>query len=478
MGLCIDEFQRAERQLRRNPVSMVNGCSECLKKQQKIDKLTEQVLSLKAKLRIRQRRKSEGFFGSETPSSKVPIKPNTPRKNKKRGAKQGHCGHGRRAFDESDAEQVIDLEPEVGELCPDCKVALADEVTDSRSVMESSPVRAKRVLYLLHEKRCPECNRVFKGRGPRVLPRSLFGNQLITNAAIMHYLHGIPMGRICEQIGIGPGSLVQVFHRLARLFSSIPDKLTEEYRKAPVKHADETGWRTAGKNGYAWLFATPDTSIFHFKKTRSSKVPRAVFGSRKLAGVLVVDRYNGYNKTPCKIQYCYSHLLREVQNLAKEFPDNEEVDTFVSTVAPLLSQAMGLRGQKLSDKRFYKKASNLKEQIKKAMESPAQHLGIRRIQDIFVENEERLYHWADNRSVPAENNLAERDLRPTVIARKVSFGSQSDAGAHTRSVLMTVLNTIKKRGYDVAFHFKHVLDELAIDIEQDTFCLLFPKHPP
>jgi len=94
----------------------------------------------------------------------------------------------------------------------------------------------------------------------------------------------------------------------------------------------------------------------------------------------------------------------------------------------------------------------LKKQQK--IDKLTEHLGIRRIQDIFVENEERLYHWADNRSVPAENNLAERDLRPTVIARKVSFGSQSDAGAHTRSVLMTVLNTIKKRGCDVAFHFK------------------------
>ena len=34
----------------------------------------------------------------------------------------------------------------------------------------------------------------------------------------------------------------------------------------------------------------------------------------------------------------------------------------------------------------------------------------------------RLYHWADDRNVPADNNLAEQDLRPLVIARKISFG--------------------------------------------------------
>ena len=86
--------------------------------------------------------------------------------------------------------------------------------------------------------------------------------------------------------------------------------------------------------------------------------------------------------------------------------------------------------------------------------------------------------WAEDRNVPAENNLAERDLRPTVIARKVSFGSQSDAGAHTRGVLMTVLGSLKKRGVDVATHLKQVLDELAKDIHQDPFPLLFPRDPP
>lgn len=50
-----------------------------------------------------------------------------------------------------------------------------------------------------------------------------------------------------------------------------------------------------------------------------------------------------------------------------------------------------------------------------------------------------MYQWAEDRRVPTENNLAERDLRPTVIARKVSFGSQSDAGAQTCGILMILL---------------------------------------
>jgi hypothetical protein len=78
----------------------------------------------------------------------------------------------------------------------------------------------------------------------------------------------------------------------------------------------------------------------------------------------------------------------------------------------------------------------------------------------------------ENRAVPADNNRAERELRPTVIARKVSFGSQSDAGAKTREVLMSVVHTLAKRVSDPEAHFKAVLDQLATNPTKDPVNLL------
>jgi hypothetical protein len=62
--------------------------------------------------------------------------------------------------------------------------------------------------------------------------------------------------------------------------------------------------------------------------------------------------------------------------------------------------------QDLKDDEFYARASGLRSEIKVAMERPAKHAGIRRIQDIFTEHESRMFHWAANRAVPADNNLA------------------------------------------------------------------------
>jgi transposase len=451
-------------------------CEGCFEKQRKIDVLTEENKQLKAKLKYLERKEQEGYFGSSTPSSNVPFKANTPAENQRKqgGAKKGHPGHGRQGFDESEADHIVALESEVGDRCPQCGGPLEHRGTERRSVIDIPPLQPEKTFYVLPKQYCPRCRRAFQPHPAGVLPKSLFGNQLVATAATMHYLHGVPMGRICEQVAVDLGALIKIFHRVAKLFSSIPIRLIEQYRQAPVKHADETGWPNDGHQGYVWLFATIKISIFLFRETRSSSVPREVFGKDPLPGTLVVDRYHAYNKAPCLLQYCYAHLLRNVEDMEKEFPENQEVRNFVNILAALLASAMNLRSLPIPDAQFYKRAKKVKSQILKAVQGAAQHLAIRRIQEIFHENEQRLYRWADDRQIPADNNLAERDLRPSVIARKVSFGSQSKAGADTRSILMTVLHTLKKQNSDPCSTLKTALDQLAKNPTLDPFALLFP----
>ena len=452
----------------------VNNCALCLEKQRRIDELEDEVKRLRAELRREQRRAQDGLFGSSTPSSKQPVKKNIEkREGKPKGARPGHEGHGGKGHEEGMSDRMVDVVPD-SELCPQCGNTLLKKGIEERSVLDTPSPRPERVTFNLHKRYCPHCRKSFTPQPPGVLPKSLFGNQLIANAITMHYLHGVPMERICENLGVGSGSLAGMFQRCAGLFEDVPQKLIEEYRQAPAKHADETGWRTNGKNGYVWLFATGDLSIFQFGKSRSAQVPMAVFGKDPLPGKLVVDRYGGYNKAPCAIQYCYAHLLREVEDLEKEFPDNGEVLTFTAVVIPLLSSAIKLRSQPISDAEFYAQAARIRCEIEAAMSQPARHMGIRRIQDIFQENKHRLYHWSEDRRVPAENNLAERDLRPSVIARKVSFGSVTDAGARTRSTLTTVVTTLRKRGLDSAQQIKQTLDVLSRDPTHNVYRLLFP----
>jgi transposase len=255
------------------------------------------------------------------------------------------------------------------------------------------------------------------------------------------------LGKVQTLLGdeVTEGGLVHAFHRLGALCEKTRPTLIEDYRQAKAKHADETGWRTDGHSGYAWLFCSATTSIFEFRETRAGRVAKEILGDETLPGVLTVDRYRAYNRMPCQLQYCYAHLLREVEKLEDEFSNSQEVTKFVAALATELSKAMKLRGLGLELQQYRDQAQQIRAQIEQIVDAKAEHLGVRRIQTIFKDNRDRLYQWVEDPEISPENNRAERELRPTVVARKVSFGSQSKRGAKTRSQIMSVLWTVKKR---------------------------------
>ncbi len=452
-------------------------CPECFKLQQKINRLEARNEHLERKLKLSQRQAKEGPFGSSTPSSKVPIKPSSlpERQARTGGAKPGHAGHGRRRVQAAAADRVVEVPAPA--CCPDCGGELEPKDTRERTAVDADPVQVQTIVYRVQRKRCPHCRKVVAAPIAGLMPKSQYGNGLLSHVAVQHYLYGVTLGQLERQMGIGYGSLVDAMHQLARRLEPVIPKMVRAYRRSPVRHADETSWRTDGANGYAWLFCTPSLSLYRFRQTRAASVVKDVLGVRRLPGVLVVDRYAGYNRAPCAIQYCYAHLLRNLQDLEKEFPEQSEVKAFVQTLAPLLAAAMGLRGQGLSPRQYRRQAATLRRKIKRAVNASAQHLGVRNYQDLFRQNAKRLYHWTDDAAVPAENNLAERDLRSLVVARKISFGSQSQNGAHTREVLMSVLHTLRKQRDDPAAAFRAALDKLAANPKADPFKLLFNQSP-
>jgi transposase len=59
-------------------------------------------------------------------------------------------------------------------------------------------------------------------------------------------------------------------------------------------------------------------------------------------------------------------------------------------------------------------------------------------------------------AVPPTNNLAEQEIRPAVVMRKVSAGNRSEAGAHAHEVLASITRTAERCG----MRFPDLLPEL------------------
>ena len=175
--------------------------------------------------------------------------------------------------------------------------------------------------------------------------------------------------------------------------------------------------------------------LYRFRKTRAGSVPAGVFGGRRPHGVLVTDRYTGYDR-PWRgdRQYCYAHILRKLLRLPKKEPDNKEYRAFVPPMAEQLRAAMKLRSRGLPPGDFAREAEAVKSRIVELANRSAKDPALQNVQNIFREHADRMYHWARGPDIPAENNRAERGVRGLVIARKTSFGgSPRGSSGYARS---------------------------------------------
>ena len=75
----------------------------------------------------------------------------------------------------------------------------------------------------------------------------------------------------------------------------------------------------------------------------------------------------------------------------------------------------------------------------------------------FRDNKKKLLAVLDNPTVPIHNNLAESDLRHTVIQRKISGGTRSDQGRVARDVFVSLFKTCQKNNISP---WKYLLDRM------------------
>lgn len=452
----------------------VNNCDGCLEKQRQIDRLQEENLRLKQKLNQNQRKIKEGFFNSSTPSAKIPVKSSALAENQARrgGGQAGHMGVGRKVFAAIEADEQRTAKVEVEE-CPTCDCQLHEQSANERAIYELESERVKKIHYTIERKKCPKCQQILSGKVKNAFPRVSLSNELVVEVAEQHYWLGRSLGQIAERFGLSYATLVESLRRIGQLLKPNLKKLKELFRQSEVRHADETGWRTDGGNGYAWYFGSDEVSLYLFRQTRSASVVEEVFAKEQLKGVLVVDQYAGYNRVPCEIQYCYAHLLRKQEDLAKDFPKNREVQSYTAQMSKWLAKAMKLRKEGWSQAKYQKEAKRIKGQILKLSNRQAKHPAVRNWQDFYVEKANRLYQWCRSAKIPAENNYAEREVRKIVIARKISYGSQSETGAETREIWTSVLASLKKREANPRAKVVEALNKLSADENFDIAEFLF-----
>lgn len=81
----------------------------------------------------------------------------------------------------------------------------------------------------------------------------------------------------------------------------------------------------------------------------------------------------------------------------------------------------------------------------------------------ILKREEALWTFVYKEGIEPTNNIAEQKVRPGVLWRKVSFGTQSDAGSRFAERMMTVVATLKQQDRNVLDYFVEACEAANLD---------------
>ena len=422
----------------------------------------------------------EAPYEENTPSSKQNFKKDSPEERRARqgGAKPGHEGHGRREVSAEDADETRVAEAPA--TCPDCGAALVPVAPRTRVLRDVPPPKFTNVRWTIPRGMCPCCHKTFEGEVPGAMPRFAATNRALAENAHDHYCHHMPVGVVSRRTGFNKSTILDEMRALAEILRPCVRRLRRWFRESKVRHADETTWPCNGAHGqYAWGFFARFVALFLFWKTRGGVVPGTVFAGVR-DGVTVHDGYTAYDR-PCEgtSQQCCAHVMRRFERLLKKEPENREYRAFVPKMCGLLAEAMALRTKGLSPEDFAREAKRIRQKIEEMMDAQARDPALQDLQSWMRERRGELFRWTESPDIPAENNLAERGVRGLCIARKTSFGGQSEDALWVRGVNQSVLESLALLYDDPVAALAEALDLYAkTGSKARVRDFLFPKVMP
>ena len=250
--------------------------------------------------------------------------------------------------------------------------------------------------------------------------------------------------------------------------SSAVDEAKTYIQSAPMVNADETGYsqgNTDGKNpqkkkAWLWVAVTPLIIYFQVALSRSTSAAMDLLGEN-FVGILGSDRLGSYNWVDIKRrQLCWAHLKREFQKMAERSGASRQVGRdLMAQEKKLFRLWRKVRDGTLSRKEFQLLVSPIRSPVQKLLTETA-GFEISSRENIpwaktvrtcrkLLKVEQALWLFVEVEDIEPTNNAAERAIRPAVLWKKNSFGSQSEDGSIFVARMLTVVSSLRSQNRSV-----------------------------
>lgn len=390
----------------------------------------------------------------------APFRRRTRKKKPRRpGRPEGHPPANRNMPTPDQVDRTINV---TCPCCPDCGGELVEPGTVVQYQSDVPPIVPIITQFNIETGWCDRCRKRCQGRHPQQTSNATgaaghtLGPVVLTMGAELKHRLGVPYRKICDffetycGLHIAPATLARAEQRLAKRAGPTFDLLIDALRRANVVHADETGWRVHGDNGWLWVFSNQHVTVYAIrtgKGARGHEVPEEILGP-DFDGVLVVDGFKAYTALDYLKGQCNGHLLRRANELKDTVAKREygHLDELIALIREAIDLAA--RRGKLKPQGYARRAQEMHNRLEDWLEYLPEGVSpeLERLHAHVSNHHGEWFQFLDKPEVPPTNNHAERMLRPAVISRKIGGCNKTLKGALVHSILASIMVTCKQQG--------------------------------
>jgi transposase len=340
----------------------------------------------------------------------------------------------------------------VAKACPHCGTTVSVDRQRCRhryDHIELPEIRPIVTRVELFGGRCGGCGKRYRAEAPPGKPTgSPFGPGIRSFLLYLHHSHHVSFERLAGLsrdlfgLKISEGAISNIFRATTTAMEKARAAIRERLVKAQVIASDETTTRIDGVTHWHWVFLAKDAVLHDIAPRRAKSVAETVLDGHR-PEVWISDRYAGQQDLAQAHQVCLAHVLRDVQYA---------IDCGDSVFAPRIRDHLrwairvGKRRESLKDRTLKNYAARAERRLDGLLTIPAAHPAGKTLQRQIKAWRTKFFVFLEDRRVPPTNNISEREIRPSVIFRKVTNGFRSDWGSQVHAGYRSVTGTAKLKG--------------------------------